>query len=85
MKYKNIIFLQGDSANEALDILDDSGKMAAIDYLSQWDYGDHDDIRDDLGAGSSDRIFEHGEYILTYNLRLGYIGLSIKVATSGVV
>lgn len=39
MKYCRIVFLQGDEANEALEILDSDGAESVIEYLSQWDYG----------------------------------------------
>jgi hypothetical protein len=79
VKYQSIIFLQGDSASECLDIKDEKGNDAAIQYLLQWDYGDNDDLTDDLGNGTSDSILEQDDYVMVYNLRLGYIGLSRKV------
>ena len=74
-KYIRIIFLENDNAREALNILENSGKIAAIDFLAQWDYGDRAEIYDKPSHGTNDRVLEHNEYLLSYNLGLGYIGL----------
>lgn len=74
-KYQEIIFAQSDDADEPLQILNDDGPAAAVDYLAQWDNGDDGEVRDEMSAGSSDGTEEVGEYLLTYNTRLGYIGL----------
>jgi len=46
----------------------------------QWENGDRGEVRDDLGAGSSDSKFEKkfgdDTYIMTYNSGLGYAGLT---------
>jgi len=84
-RYVNIVFMQGDEGRDVVDKLANvedimvRGATAesiaqAVEYLSQWDYGD-DDIRDDIGAGSDDTVVEHGGYVLTYNVGLGYVGL----------
>jgi hypothetical protein len=79
MKVVRIIFLQGDNANEALDTLNEQGKDAALDFLSQWDYGEETEVFTELAAGSTDRIYEKNDYVLTYNNSLGYIGLERKL------
>lgn len=80
-KYCNIVFLQGSEAEEPLRIYDEEGVEDAIKYLSQWDYGTEMeyDLKDEIGAGTSDKTFRKGNYILTVNTRLGYIGLERAV------
>lgn len=80
MEYQTIVFQQGEDADEALGILDQGrDPQAAIRHLAQWDYGDAGETRSELGAGTDDDTYEwmlNGEsYVLTYNTRLGYIGL----------
>lgn len=94
-KYENIVFMQGDDADEPLRLLydkhDDSvvwgwpdKKTEAIAYLAQWDNGDPGEVRDTSSAGSSDYQHTEGEYLLTWNLGLGYIGLErIKADDTG--
>ena len=74
-----IVFVQGDEAIQPLSILDTDGTEAAIEYLAQWHYpGDHD-TGDEPAAGSTDDVFETDDgFILTWNIRLGYIGLEHK-------
>ena len=75
-KYAQIIFFQEHRAEEALRILDEQGKEAAMDFLAQWDCGRECemDCRDTDGSGSHDRRFERGDYILSWVPGL-YIGL----------
>lgn len=77
--YEQIVFMQGDDATEALDILDNKGIDGALRYLKQWhDSGKHD-TRDKPSAGTSDRTHETTDgYILTWNNGLSYIGLEYK-------
>lgn len=74
MGYEDIIFMQGEEANEALEILESKGEIAVIEFLSNWDYGDGP-INEESQAGISDRTFKDGDYLLTWNFRWGYIGL----------
>ena len=73
--YQSIVFIQGDEANEPLDILDRDGTAAAVEYLKQWDYGDSPEPQKSSSAGTSDWQERHGDYLLTWNARVGYIGL----------
>lgn len=76
MRYAQIVFMQNSQdADEPLRILDEQGVQAAIDYLAQWDNGDRDEVRDRPSAGSRDNTKRVGEYLLTWNWGLGYIGL----------
>lgn len=74
--YTRIVFMQGEEADEALDILREDGEDAAIDYLAEWDYGDAGEDFDEPSSGTDDDVHETDDgYRLSYNTRLGYIGL----------
>lgn len=81
MKIIRIIFLQGDSALEALDIYDKTGSEGALQYLDQWYSGNPKDyeIFNKPGAGSKDRVYEISDYLLTVNRGLSYIGLELII------
>jgi hypothetical protein len=79
-KYYEIIFLQGEEADEPLKILKDKGEEEALEFLKQWDYGkemEHSPMEAPWGA--DDDNFESDEYVMSWNSRLGYIGLVRKV------
>ena len=79
MAFQRIVFLQGDEAIEPINILNNEGKDAAINYLAQWDMGDRGEVMDELAAGSSDSTYEAGDYLLSWNTGLEYIGLERRV------
>lgn len=75
MKYQDVVFAQGDDADEPLQILRSQGIEAAIEYLAQWDHGEGV-FNDKPQAGSGDITYTSKDgYRLSYNHRLGYIGL----------
>lgn len=77
-RYERVIFLDGEEADEAFEILNNQGKDAALEYLKQWhDYGNHMGS-DSLGTGTSDRTYEKDGYIMGWNEPLGYIGLDYE-------
>lgn len=76
---ERIIFLQGDSAIEALEIYNEEGIDAAFAYLSEWHYPGEHETSDTLGAGTSDCVYKSAEYVLTVNESLGYIGLEYVI------
>ena len=78
--YERVIFLQGNSADEALEIYNQHGAEAALLYLEQWHYPGEHETATELGAGTSDRVYEIAGYILTVNTRVGYIGLEYEVS-----
>lgn len=81
--YKQIIFLQGESAEEALLILDRDGTPEAITHLAQWECDDeHSEWRDCSSAGTDDRRDTRPagpgrQYVLSWNERIGYIVLEL--------
>ena len=75
-KFQEIVFIQGEEAEEPLNILDSEGESAALQYLAQWNYGENDgEIYDEIPAGSNDSTYTEDCYIMNYNTSLGYIGL----------
>lgn len=72
---ERIVFLQGENADEALKIFEESGTDAAFEYLMQWHYPGEHDTSSEYSAGSSDRTYDRDGYRLTVNLDLNYIGL----------
>ncbi len=76
MLVERIVFMQGSNAIEALEILDNEGRESAMTYLRQWHFPGEHDTSLELSAGSSDRVIRTSDnYVMTYNLGLGYIGL----------
>jgi hypothetical protein len=73
--YEQIIFLQDNEADHALNILKLDGKDEAMDYLMQLDNGDSVETSEDPGFGASDKTYERDGYIMAWNAPLGYISL----------
>lgn len=72
--YQSIVFMQGEESDKVLRLLDGEGIAAAIDYLSQWDMGDGE-TSDKPSRGTHDNYKQVGDFLLTWNEGLGYIGL----------
>jgi hypothetical protein len=82
-RYLNMVFLQGDDAEEALEILEKEGESGVLHWLLD-SYGEWEgDEVEEEPWGQSDDVYEEtvgGEdFILTYNLGLGYIGLAKRI------
>lgn len=79
MAYEQVVFLQGDEAEEALEIFREDGADAAADHLKQWHYPGEHEVRATSGAGGSDDVTNTDDgYILTVNTGLDYIGLEFN-------
>ena len=74
-RYENVVFMQGDDAIEPLNILDEKGVDAALDYLKQWHQPGIHSTENEIGCGTSDEKYEKDGYIMCWNAPLGYIGL----------
>jgi hypothetical protein len=74
-KYQEIVFMQGEDSINPLQILNENGKFAAMEYLKQWECSDNR-ISDESPWGDDDDNYQDRNYILSWNNRLGYIGLS---------
>lgn len=79
--YQRIVFMQGEEADEPLRILDEQGEEAAIEFLAQWDMEPGEEFSEPA-SGDSDDVYETDDgFRLSYNTRLGYIGLE-RVVTA---
>mgnify|MGYP006304520089 CR=1 FL=1 len=79
--FAQIVFIQGHEANKPISILNSYGEEKAIDYLRQWDYGEYHQVTENYlkEIGDNDEVYETDAHILTYNIRLNYIGLYKKL------
>lgn len=75
MAYQRIIFLEGENAAVALQILRQEGVQAACTYLEQWDYGDRGEQSQTVSYGNGDHVQTHGDYQIFWNTVMDYIGL----------
>jgi len=75
--YRHIVFLQGDAAMEALSNLELRGIESTINMLTEYDLSPESCRHTDYSpAGESDTSFiTKNGFELTWNDRLGYIGL----------
>ncbi|TDO87879.1 hypothetical protein [Enemella evansiae] len=80
----SVVFLQGEEADEVLDLIDRDGTAAGIEHLKGWDYGEETTqaalengyVYDEPPTGALDRVVtgEDG-YALTYNPFAGHVSL----------
>jgi len=75
--YHHIVFLQEQAAEETLQIINEKGCDSAIDHLLGMYGFDYAEGTDTPSAGSGDHTYtsDCGEYLLTYNTHIGYVGL----------
>lgn len=78
-KYENVVFMQGSDADEALRMLDTEGAEIVMDYLKQWHQPGEHEVISGVGNGTLDKTYRSGNYVMSYNMPLGYIGLSYKL------
>ncbi|MEV7265784.1 hypothetical protein AB0N38_19720 [Micromonospora aurantiaca] len=90
-RWINVVFLQGDEADQVLNVINRDGPDAAIEHLAQWDYGDETTdaalengyVYDDQPpASDTDRTVTAAGYAMTYNHALGHVGLYRQLDTS---
>lgn len=74
-RYEEVVSLDGQEANHALNILMQDGKDEAMEYLKQWHNPGQGMGSETLGHGSMDKTYEKDGYIMNWNSALGYIGL----------
>jgi len=74
-KYEVVVFLQGQEAEEPLQILHNEGQDAAMEFLKSWHMLGNHMGSSQLGHGSSDQTYEKDGYYMSWNDRIGYIGL----------
>ncbi|HLR94405.1 MAG TPA: hypothetical protein VK053_07770 [Jiangellaceae bacterium] len=82
-RWLSVVFLQDEEADPVLRIIDSEGTDAAINHLSQWDYGEETTqsalangyAYDTPPTGQWDRTASQGDYTLTYDFLHGHAGL----------
>lgn len=89
-RWINVVFLQGDEADQVLNAIDRDGPDAAIEHLARWDYGQETtDAALENGyvydtkppASGTDRTVTAAGYAVTYNHALGHVGLYRQLDT----
>lgn len=78
--YEDVVFMQGEDAEDALSILETQGEDAALNYLKQWHEPGSHMGSSELGHGSGDETYEKDGYIMSWNSRMGYIGLQYDLS-----
>ena len=78
-KYEDVVFLQGDEAEETMNILDELGEDAALAHLIQWHNPGEHMGSNELSHGPSDNTYEKDGYIMSWNTHIPYIGLQYDV------
>jgi len=77
-RYERIVFMDigSEEAADVLDIIHNDGEETAIEYLAQWHYPGEHETSSMVARGSDDDWFSTDDgYILSWNDRLGYVGL----------
>lgn len=82
-RWVSIVFLQGDDADQVLDIIDRDGTDAAIEHLAGYDFGEESTqaalengyVYDQPPTGALDRTATKDDYTLTYSPFLGHVSL----------
>lgn len=82
-QWVTVVFLQGQEADEVLDMIKVHGVEAAVEHLSNRDYGEETtgaaianrDVHDAIPVGVLDKTAESGMYTLTYNPFMGHVAL----------
>lgn len=75
--YRDVVFLQGEDADPYLRMIDEGDAEAVYHEFIQWDMDDdflHES--EEPSWGSSDSVLRFGDYALSYNSALSYIGLT---------
>lgn len=90
-RWINVVFLQGDEADQVLNVIGRDAPDAAIEHMAQWDHGDETTnaalengyVYDDQPpASGTDRTVAAAVYAMTYNHALGHVGLYRQLHTS---
>ncbi|MGO4680252.1 hypothetical protein [Microbacterium sp. 2MCAF23] len=82
-RYVNVVFLQGEEADEVLDIIQLAGTSAGIEHLAGHDHGaetvdaalENGYVYTEPPVAKLDRTATNGAYTIVYNPFLSYVGL----------
>lgn len=80
MKYRTVVFIQGEESDKPFDILHEDGVEALFEYLLQWEYGEAGELFDTKPWGTWDEVeyLAQGEteYAVSWNWNLAYVSLT---------
>ncbi|MFI8526293.1 hypothetical protein ACIGB8_17675 [Promicromonospora sukumoe] len=82
-RYYSVVFLQDEEGHAVVDLLQEKGAQAAIDHLTQWDYGSetleaalfNEDFHAEVPYYQGTREAKDGPYVLSYQPGLGTVHL----------
>lgn len=82
-RWVSICLLQGEDADEVLQLIDGEGVDAALNHLKSWDYGDettqaaleNGHVYESPPTGPLEREVRDGDYDMTYSHSFGYVAL----------
>src|SRR5699024_4043396 len=82
-RWISVVFLQGEEADDVLELIDRDGPDAGIEHLTGFDYGaettdaalDNGYVYDEPSTGALDRVVTEGDFALTYNPAMGHVSL----------
>lgn len=82
-RWVSVVFLQGQEADEVLDMIDTDGVDAAMGHLKNWDHGqettaaalEDGHVYDLPPTGPLEREVRYGDYQMTYSHPFGHVAL----------
>lgn len=82
-RWVSVVFLQGEDADQVLDIIDRDGPEAAMNHLAGWDYGaettdaalSNGHVYEKIPTTGLDQMAAEGDYRMTYNPAAGHVAL----------
>lgn len=86
-QYSSVVFIHDYEDEEVENLLQELREIGdteqkehkLFEHLKQWDYGDVGELYTEPLAGQEDISVKIGEYNLSYNTRLGYVGLDKEI------
>ena len=82
-RWVSVCFMQGEDAEEVLQMIDDEGIDAALGYVKNWDYGDettqaaleNGHVYDHPPTGPLEHEVRDDNYVMTYSHSFGHVAL----------
>lgn len=82
--YENILFFQGEPAEPFLEMIRKDGEEATLEVMKEFHFKGNHETTNELLQGDEDSCWTDDRYIMSYNLRIGYIGLQYRTNTPAV-
>lgn len=82
-RWINVVFMQGEEADEVLDMIDADGAAAGLDHLKNWDHGDETTsaamengyVYDEPPSGPLEHELREDDYHLAYSHSFDHVAL----------